>query len=247
MEDGLTEKLLALNRSLYTSLAEPFSATRFREQRGYRRLLPLLPQPCTLLDLGCGNGRWAAFLDSQGLKVRYVGVDFSPQMIDLARERTSACKGVQAEFLVADISQPNWVERIPALRYDVVSAMATIHHLPGTARRRTLVRHVRNLLPPGGLFIISTWQFTATKRMRRKIVPWQTIGVADQQVEPGDYLLDWRGGGNALRYCHLIDEQEIHELAADTGFTVCETFRSDGREGNLSLYAVLERPSSDRS
>jgi len=241
------EKLLALNRRLYTSLAEPFSATRFREQPGYHRLLPLLPQPCTLLDLGCGNGRWAAFLDARGLVVRYVGVDFSPQMIALARERIASAEGVQAEFLTADIAQPGWVRCIPALRYDVITAMATIHHLPGIARRRTLVRQVWSLLPPGGMFILSTWQFTATARMRRKIVPWQTIGIGDQEVEPGDFLLDWHGGGSALRYCHLVDEQEIHELATQAGFIVRETFRSDGREGNLSLYAVLERPSPDRS
>lgn len=38
-----------------------------------------------VLDLGCGIGRWADAL--QGRVRRYVGVDFSPEMIELARAR----------------------------------------------------------------------------------------------------------------------------------------------------------------
>ncbi len=239
MEETLADELLALNRSLYTTFAGPFAATRFREQPGYHRLLPYVPNPCVLLDMGCGNGRWATFLDAQGRDVRHVGVDFSPEMIALARERAGAYKTVKARFIVADILRPDWTKELPSLPYDVVTALATLHHLPGAARRQALVRQVCDLLPAGGLFIFSTWQFAQPKRMRRKIVPWSVIGVNEQAVEPGDYLLDWKGGGSALRYCHLIDEQEVHTLAAGAGFTVLDAFRSDGREGDLSLYAVL--------
>lgn len=36
--------------------------------------------------------------------------------------------------------------------------------------------------------------------------------------EPGDYLLDWKRGGQGLRYCHLVDEAEVERLAAGSGF-----------------------------
>jgi capsular polysaccharide biosynthesis protein len=58
-------------------------------------------------------------------------------------------------------------------------------------------------------------------------------------LDPGDYLLDWKRGGRGLRYCHLVDEAEIERLAAESGLRVCETFRAGGREGDLSLFAVL--------
>ncbi len=241
MEETLVRRLLAMNRHLYTTLAGPFAATRFREQPGYHRLLAFVPRRSVMLDLGCGNGRWATFLDSQGRQVCYVGMDFSAELITLARMRAEAYDSVEAQFVVADIADPSWTKALPRSSFDTISALAVLHHLPGAEHRTALVRQIRDLLAPGGLFIFSTWQFTTTERMRRKIVPWREIGVDESAVEPHDYLLNWHAGGHALRYCHLMDEQEAAALAADTRFTLLKSFRSDGREGNLSLYVVLRK------
>ncbi len=75
--------------------------------------------------------------------------------------------------------------------------------------------------------------------MRRKIVPWETIGVAEQDLEPGDYLLDWKKDGTGYRYAHQLDEGEMVELAQEAGLTIIEQFHADGREGDLSFYTVL--------
>ena len=76
--------------------------------------------------------------------------------------------------------------------------------------------------------------------MRRKIVDWSEVGMAEGELESGDYLLDWKRGGRGLRYCHLVDETEVGRLAAESGLRVRETFRAGGREGDLSLFAVLQ-------
>jgi len=241
MDETLVQRLLAVNRGLYTTLAGSFAATRFREQPGYHRLLAFVPRRSVMLDLGCGNGRWATFLDGQGRQARYVGVDFSAEMIALAQARAESYNAIEAEFVVADIAQASWTTALPRSSFDTISALAVLHHLPGAEHRTALLRQIRDLLVPGGLFIFSVWQFTATERMRRKIVPWDVIGVDEHAVESQDYLLDWHAGGHALRYCHLIDEQEAAALTADTGFTLLKSFRSDGREGNLSLYVVLRK------
>jgi len=241
MKESLVRELLSVNRQLYTEFAEPFVSTRFREQPGYHRLIHHVPPLCTLLDIGCGNGRWAKFLDEQEKQVHYVGVDFSPQMIALAQQQATRYGTVQTQFVVADVAKPLWTNTLPQLTYNVVTALAVLHHLPGIEHRQAVVRQVHDLLLPGGLFMFSTWLFTEAERMRRKIVSWDMIGVDEQEVEPGDYLLNWHAGGNALRYCHLVDEQEVEDLASTAGFDVLVTFRSDGREGDLSLYAVLRR------
>jgi hypothetical protein len=71
------------------------------------------------------------------------------------------------------------------------------------------------------------------------MVDWSEAGIPEEALDPGDYLLDWKRGGRGLRYCHLVDEAEIERLAAESGLRVCETFRAGGREGDLSLFAVL--------
>ena len=64
----------------------------------------------------------------------------------------------------------------------------------------------------------------------------------DFRTPEGDYLLDWRRDGNGLRYVHHFNEEELAALASDSGFSVLETFNSDGESGNLGLYQVW-RPS----
>ena len=77
--------------------------------------------------------------------------------------------------------------------------------------------------------------------MRRKIVDWEAVDIDEEDLDPGDYLLDWKRGGRGLRYCHLVDEEEMGALAAASGLIVRETFRAGGREGDLSLFAILDR------
>ncbi|MFN8461172.1 MAG: hypothetical protein U0X93_05310 [Anaerolineales bacterium] len=63
-------------------------------------------------------------------------------------------------------------------------------------------------------------------------------GVEASEVDEGDYLLDWRSGGEGLRYVHHFTEAELGKLASASGFRVVESFSSDGETGNLGLYQV---------
>ncbi|HUE44658.1 MAG TPA: class I SAM-dependent methyltransferase [Aestuariivirgaceae bacterium] len=65
----------------------------------------------TILDVGCGSGRYAVALAEQGAK-RVVGVDFSPSMIELARTHARAASAASAcEFINADIMAIDTEER----------------------------------------------------------------------------------------------------------------------------------------
>ena len=59
------------------------------------------------------------------------------------------------------------------------------------------------------------------------------------EIESGDYLLSWEREGRGLRYVCAIDAQETEQLAEAADLEVLSLFRSDGREGNLNLYAIL--------
>jgi hypothetical protein len=71
-------------------------------------------------------------------------------------------------------------------------------------------------------------------------VSWDRIDINQDDVEPNDYLLTWRRDGYGLRYVCLIDEAETAVLAEAAGLNIINQFRSDGKEGNLSLYTILK-------
>jgi SAM-dependent methyltransferase len=124
--------------------------------------------------------------------------------------------------------------------FQQVFAFAVLHHIPGDELRTRLLRQVHALMAPGGRLTLSVWNFLASPRLRRRILPWREAGLAEGELDPGDYLLDWRRGGRGLRYVHHFTEPELDGLAAATGFGVADGYLSDGESGVLGRYQVWE-------
>ncbi len=234
------ERLLALNREFYADFAEHFAASRSVSDPALTSILPYLPSRARILDVGCGNGRLAALLDRERPGSQYVGVDATPELIREARSQVDELAHTDAMFRVVDVTRKNWAASLPYVPYDCAVVLAVLHHVPGFHLRVQVVRGVASVLKPGGHVVLSTWRFLAHPRMRRKIVDWAEVDIDEGELDAGDYLLDWRRGGHGLRYCHMIDEEEVEELAAASGLVVRETFRAGGREGDLSLFSILD-------
>ena len=241
MDDRTAERLLSLNRAFYTTFAQEFAASRSDSDPALVCILPYVPQGARLLDIGCGNGRLALLLERERPGAAYLGLDSVPDLIEQARARAAHVASISAEFRIADVAQPGWSSVLRGARFDTVASLAVIHHMPGHARRARVLREMTSSVAHGGRIILSAWQFLGSERLRRKIVAWSEVGITDEELEPGDYLLDWKRGGRGLRYCHLIDPAEAECLAAEADLTVQEMFRAGGREGNLSLYVVMEK------
>jgi hypothetical protein len=119
-------------------------------------------------------------------------------------------------------------------------AFATLHHIPGRELRVQILEKVRELLAPGGRFLLSNWQPLNNERLKARIQRWEAVGLSEGDVDEDDNLMDWRRDGQGLRYVHQYSEEELTELAREVGFGVAETFRSDGEGGRLGLYGVWE-------
>jgi tRNA (uracil-5-)-methyltransferase TRM9 len=227
-------RLLELNRQFYQTFAAQFSATRQRLQPGVTRTLEQIDISADVLDLGCGNGELARQLARRGSSGTYTGLDFSPALL----EHASAGQPSNFRFLQVDLSRPDWDASLQAGQYDAILAFAVLHHIPGKDLRLQLLNNVRSLLLDGGRFIHSEWQFLNSPRLKARIQPWEAIGLSESDVDPGDYLLDWRQGGVGLRYVHHFSEAELMELAEATGFRITESFFSDGENSHLGLYQI---------
>jgi 2-polyprenyl-3-methyl-5-hydroxy-6-metoxy-1,4-benzoquinol methylase len=240
MDENTVEKLLALNHEFYAGFAEPFADSRTLSDPALTSILPYIPADARVLDVGCGNGRLALLLGQERPGAAYTGVDAVPELIKVARAQASALD-ISVEFRILDISQRGWSDPFRGESFDCIVTLAVLHHIPSFKLRALALREMAELLAPRGRLLLSTWQFVDSDRLRRKIVDWAEIGIPAEALEPGDYLLDWNRRGRGLRYCHLVGETELRQLAAESGLSVRSTFRAGGRDGNLSLFAVLDR------
>ena len=237
MKEDTVKILIDLNHQFYQTFAHQFSATRQRIQPGVRQILQRLPSHARILDLGCGNGELWRSLGRQGFEGLYVGLDFSSGLLEEASQATETSPA-QAFFIQADFSNPDWAKSTPVRDFDFILAFAVLHHLPGDELRRAMLGSIHDLLSPQGQFIHSEWQFMNSPRLAQRVQDWQILGLSPGQLDSGDYLMDWREGGRALRYVHLFTEIELELLAEHSGFRVSESFLSDGEGNRLGLYQV---------
>jgi SAM-dependent methyltransferase len=92
-------------------------------------------------DLGCGSGRTARWLRSRG-DFPIDGVDFTPEMLDLARTR-----GLHERLVESDVRATT----LDAAAYDLVVCSLVDEHLPELA---PLYAEAGRLLGPGGAFVL---------------------------------------------------------------------------------------------
>jgi SAM-dependent methyltransferase len=236
MELDVRDQLINLNRRFYQSFAKQFSDTRQRLQPGVMRILELISTQDDVLDLGCGNGQLGYELKSRGQEGIYTGLDSNADLLDIAGEKLSGEESVSLHQ--RDLTTNSWDVEITAKKFDFILAFAVLHHLPSTELRKQVATKIRKLVAPSGRFIHSEWQLLNSSRLRERIQPWDNVGLNPDQVETGDYLIDWRHGGQGLRYVHVFSELELETLARESGFQIVESFGSDGEGGKLGLYQI---------
>ena len=97
------------------------------------------------VDVGCGTGRLLPRLARQADRV--IGIDFSPQLLDLARRRNA--DEPRIETLQADLARPLRKPRDADL-VTCVNVLLT----PDEAVRRAILRNARNMLRTGGALVL---------------------------------------------------------------------------------------------
>lgn len=246
MNAKTSEVLLELNRRFYEEYAVEFSATRQQPWQGWRQLLDRYAgrrDELSILDLGCGNGRFAAACDRQlSCAWRYVGLDSSPGLIKEARARFKRLEVRAAKASVGDLLAPE--QPLPKGPFDLVTLFGIMHHVPGVKARESLLARAASRVAPGGLMAVSFWQLGDSERLMERVVPPSDVGLTPKALAADEYLLRW-GDGDGVRYCHHSGPEEATRIAATTCLTPIETYRADGKGGGMNLYWLLAAPTAD--
>lgn len=241
------KKLNALNLDFYQKVAQHFSDTRDQAWPGWQQLLPLIhipeDQPLRVLDVGCGNGRFAIFLAESlpETQIVYTGIDFSEELLRIARQNLKA-KNLTVKLIRSDIvTEQSEAARIGYLdvEFDLVVSFGVLHHIPSQKLRSIFVKTFLTLLSPGGSMVVTAWQFMKSDRQRQKVVDPTLAGISET-LEPNDYIMSWDGQTSAYRYAHHFDAAEINALLPQKNYTVHQ-YQADGKEGNLNQYLVLTK------
>ncbi len=108
----------------------------------------LKSKPELILDLACGTGSMTLELAKRGYDM--TGVDLSPEMLDIARERAEKERlSERCLWLLQDMNSFELYGTVGA----VVCCLDSINHLTGTASLKKTFDLVHNYLDPDGLFI----------------------------------------------------------------------------------------------
>jgi len=109
-------------------------------------VLELLPPAARrILDIGCGDGRLLALIKLARPEIVGIALDFSPTMIEAAKQRFSGTPEIRMTAHNLELPLPDLG------RFDAIVSSFAIHHLTDP-RKRDLYREIYESLEPGGMF-----------------------------------------------------------------------------------------------
>lgn len=139
--------------AFWDRIAEEYAAKPVADPAAFERKIAWMKArmgpSAAVLDVGCGTGSLATLLAPFAAEVH--GLDFSPEMLRIARAKAAAQGLTNVHFHLGAID----AEELPFAegRFDLVSACSLLHLVPD--RDATLARLYR-LVKPGGVFVTST-------------------------------------------------------------------------------------------
>jgi tRNA (cmo5U34)-methyltransferase len=151
------------NSAVFVEYGRYFVPEREAQLEYFAQLIPELPGPFQVVEIGCGEGLLAAALLKAFPRSAVHGFDGSAAMRQRAREALAPF-GERFQAHPFDLADRGW-RRFPWPVHAVVSSLA-VHHLDG-AGKRELFADMASALVPGGVLLIADLVLPQTSRAAR--------------------------------------------------------------------------------
>jgi SAM-dependent methyltransferase len=169
-----------------------------------------LPGASSLLELGCGTGSILARLPSVP---SLTGLDRSPEMLAVARDKVPAARLVEADMKSFSLED----------RFDVIICMFdSLNHLLSFEEWESMFEAVHHHLEPGGLFIFDVNTLGELRRLGEE-PPWVydfdegvaiiDVSFAEDGISDGLSLWDIRIFEHTDEDRYRLHQEQIGELA----------------------------------
>ena len=158
-----------------------------------------------VLDVACGPGTVARIAAQRvGAGGRVTGVDFSPAMLAIAREKPPVAEGAPLEYLEGPADHLG----VPDHDVDVVTCQHGLQFFPD---RPAALADMRRVLRPGGRLGVAVWRSIA------ECPPFDALADGIAEVLGNQVATVYRGGpwglGDADELMSLIDGAGFTDLA----------------------------------
>ena len=170
-----------------------------------------------VLELGCGTGIFSAMI-AERVK-RLTATDFSPEMLEQARQRLADCNNV--EIRREDACQTSFADD----SFSAVLAANLLHHARAPA---SVVRECRRVVRPGGRVVVVDCAGHGSS-----VWSWIRMSLA--------YL---RRRGRPPEDHHHFSPDDLNALITDAGLAVHETTLVGERRGRMR-YICLRATKAD--
>ncbi|MBT3237011.1 MAG: methyltransferase domain-containing protein [Bdellovibrionales bacterium] len=132
------------------TMDDPFvreSETKFIEKE-IERFIAERPDQLSfkLMDVGCGNGYLLSYLTARFPTLNCVGVEFTPELLELALSRNLE----QAEFLAGDCRQPDFING----QFDIVITERVVINLLVHKQQFRALENIASKVLPGGIYLM---------------------------------------------------------------------------------------------
>lgn len=197
-----------------------------------------------ILDLGCGPGLYTELLAKKGHNI--TGVDFSKTSIEYARQEAKV-KNLDTEYVQANYLELEMEENTFDLVILVFTDLGVLH----PEERDYMIRFVKKILKPGGIFIFDVLN---SKEIERKVTPknWEVAEKGFWKSEPyvalsesfiyqkekvilyQHIIIDEKENVNVYRFwTHFFSHSDLENNLIKNGFTIFSFFNNVLPESDL--------------